>query len=54
MEFLRITALQRGKNEPSETPLIPLGPALGNPLCLGQEEHTMRETEVKSEIPVQK
>ena len=41
-----------GKNELSETPLIPLGPALvGNPLCLGQEEHTMCETEVKSEIP---
>ena len=43
----------RGKNEPSETPLIPLGPALvGNPVCQGQEEHSMRETKVKSEIPV--
>lgn len=45
-------APQRGKNEPSETPLVPLGPALvGNPVCLGQEGHTMHETEVKSEIP---
>jgi hypothetical protein len=37
--------LRGAKNEPSETPMIPLRPALvGNPLCLGKEEHTMRAT----------
>lgn len=39
-----------GKNEPLETALILLGPALVvNSLYPGQEEQTMRETQVQSE-----
>jgi hypothetical protein len=32
--------------------LLALVALVGNPLCLGQEEHTMCETEVKLEISV--